>query len=318
MRITSPKTNVMTLGAVGTKVEDLEKKLKARGYLKGKVDNTFDARTAEAVTAYKKDHGWKGANPAGVAGGKISDKLHLKGTFRPGKPDKGGETPRSMKGGTYNCLRDRDPATVKKVVQGFLKQGKLDFLQVQEIQQYHKALGSIPGYHLVTFPGSKDHGESGVLVRDGLKESNRESIQSTKSYFTTNGSVAQPRAATAVKLAGWLNVASVHSPPAIDFVNGHAVGPERRVQSYIDLSEHMVAYAKAHKGQSILFGGDWNEGSRSTGYGSPSWIAEKAGMKKAGNGRIDWAMAKGAKITNVKVGPHGGSDHRLVTYTVKR
>ena len=326
MRIVSPqnrnsKSKVMTVGATGSKVQDLETKLKTRGYLKGKADGTFDAKTATAVSEFKKDHGWKGAHPAGVVGSKLTDRLHLKGTFKAGatsEPTKGSETPRSMKGGTYNCLRDRDPNQVKKVVSGFLKQGKLDFLQVQEIQQYHKALNSIPGYHLVTFPGSRDHGESGVLVRDGLKESNKESIQSTKSYFTQSGSVAQPRAATAVKLAGWLNVASVHSPPAIDFVNGHAVGPERRVESYIDLSKHMVAYAKTHKGESILFGGDWNEGSRSTGVGSPSWIAEQAGMKKSGNGRIDWAMAKGAKILNMKTGPHGGSDHRLVTYTVQR
>lgn len=304
----------MTLGAVGSRVEDLEKKLKARGYLKGKVDDTYDARTAAAVVAFKRDHGWKAENPAGIAGRKLADKLHLKGTFRAA----GTETPRTLKGGTYNCLRDRDPQQVKKVVEGFLKKGKLDFLQVQEIQQYHQALERIPGYHLVTFPGSKDHGESGVLVRDELKESNRESIQSTKGYFTVNGKVAQPRAAVAVKLAGWLNVASVHAPPAIDFKNGQAVGPERRVASYLDLSEHMVAYAKKKRGEAVLFGGDWNEGARSTGYGSPDWIAKQAGMKKAANGRIDWAMARGAKILNVKTGPSGGSDHRLVTYTVKR
>jgi hypothetical protein len=37
----------------------------------------------------------------------------------------------------------------------FAKGNKLDFVQVQEINGYHKALEQIPGYHLVTFPKSK-------------------------------------------------------------------------------------------------------------------------------------------------------------------
>jgi hypothetical protein len=230
--------------------------------------------------------------------------------------------PRQLKGATYNCLIGRPPAEVAKTVRRFAENRNLDFIQLQEISQYHGALRGIPGYHLVTFPGSKDHGESGVLVRDGIETKFPQSIEADSGWTAVTGKPAQPRAATSVRLGGWLRVASVHAPPAIDFENGHAVGPAARVKSYISLMKKLAGAAERNEknanGVAMLIGGDWNEGPNSTGVGSPHWLAKQAGMKTYPGGRIDWEMARGCKVSNVKVGPHGGSDHRLVTFTVTK
>ena len=320
MRVAATKTpKAMSVGAVGTRVQDLEQKLKASGALKGKVDDTFDQRTAAAVVAWKKDHGFKNHRP--TVGKRMSAALGLQGSFK--MNESGTETPKKLKGGTYNCLVGRNPAVVGKTVKHFLKSRDLDFLQVQEITQYHKALSNIPGYKLITFPGAKDHGESGLLVKDSIKTQSPQLVQADTGWKAPNGDTRQARGAVSAKLAGWLRVSSVHLPPAIDWKNGHAVGGAARVESYKQLMEKLAAQAKRqhakNPGMGILIGGDWNEGARSTGYGSPSWLANKAGLKKFTPGPgIDWAMGLGVKVTGMKKGPNGGSDHRLVTYTVTR
>jgi hypothetical protein len=123
-----------------------------------------------------------------------------------------------------------------------------------------------------------------------------------------------------VRLAGWLRVASIHAPPAVDFVNGHPVGGAARVKSYQSLMGELLGAARRQEKQgsdvALLYGGDWNEGTRTGGPGSPSWLAKKAGMKMHGNGRIDWEMSRGCRVTDMKVGPSAGSDHRLITFTV--
>ncbi len=113
------------------------------------------------------------------------------------------------------------------------------------------------------------------------------------------------------------------APPAVDFVNGQGVGGAARVKSYKSLMTEMAGAAarqeKNHPGMATLFGGDFNEGTRTHGVGSPAWLAKQAGMKMHGthNGRgIDWEMSRGCRVTHMKVGPSGGSDHNLVTFTV--
>lgn len=212
---------------------------------------------------------------------------------------------------------------------GFAKREKLDFIQVQEINGYHKALENIPGYHLVTFPKAKDHGESGILVKDELLQKSPTLIQGEGGGWTTvRGGHAPPRAAPAVQLAGWLKVVSVHQPPSVDWKGDKPTGPINRVNTYKSLSEKLLAFAKdqlkRNPDQALLIGGDWNEPASTDGTWSPGWIAQQAGMtthggvKTHGNGRIDWEMSKGCHVTNVKAGPTGGSDHNIVTFTVSR
>jgi hypothetical protein len=300
------------IGSSSPRVRELEKRLKAEGFLKGSADEKFDKKTGAAVVAYKEANGWDN-KPKPEVHGRMAASIGMTGDSFDGAKAQ----PKKLKGGTYNCLIGRDPDVVKKTVSGFVHNQKLDFLQVQEISQYHHALESIPGYHLITFPKSKDHGESGVLVRDGLEAKSPKSIEAATGWTAVTGHPAAPRAATSVKLGGWLNVTSVHLPPAIDFKNGHIVGPAARVKSYLSSMQKLLGFAKRQDG-AMLIGGDWNEGPNTTGVGSPNWLAKMAGMKKSAGGPIDWEMARGAKVSNVKVGPHGGSDHRLVTYTVSR
>ncbi|MGE6761425.1 endonuclease/exonuclease/phosphatase family protein [Corallococcus interemptor] len=246
-----------------------------------------------------------------------------------GGKDKG-KTPSKLKGATYNVERDRNPKDVQAWLGKFAKHNDLDFVQLQEINGYHKALEKIPGYHLVTFPGAKDHGETGILVKDSLLEKQAMSIQGEGGGWTTvRGGHAPPRAATAVKLAGWLQVVSAHQPPSVDWnAKGQPIGPKNRVSTYKSLSEKLLAFAKRkienHPDQGLLIGGDWNEPASTKGKWSPGWIAQQAGMKthggveSHGHGKIDYAMSYGARVSNVRAGPTGGSDHNIVMFTVSR
>lgn len=319
MRVTSQSQHhLLKIGSTGERVERLEERLKQLGHLKGPVDDTFDARTADAVQRYKRVQGWK---PRPVVGDRMADALELN---RPhahiGAHAPGTRTPTTMRGGTYNCEIGRDPEKVAKFVEHAARSQNLDFLQLQEISGYHRALEKIPGYHLVTFPGSKDHGETGVLVKDDLKAQLPRSLQSDEGWTNVRGGVAQPRAATKVTLGGWLDVVSLHAPPGIDWKNGHAVGPEQRIKSYGSLMEKLrdAARTAIAKGRAVLLGGDWNEGARTGGKWSPSWLASQAGLHKDATGRIDWEMSHGARVTDMRVRDSGGSDHRLVTFTVSK
>jgi endonuclease/exonuclease/phosphatase (EEP) superfamily protein YafD len=110
---------------------------------------------------------------------------------------------------------------------------------------------------------------------------------------------------------------SVHAPPGIDWVNGVPRGGEQRNKSYQSLTSKLLRHVR-RANEAVLIGGDWNEGARTSGPGSPSWLAAKGGLKKYRNGRIDWEMARGAKLTDMHVGSAGGSDHRIVVFTVTR
>lgn len=326
---------VLHPGSVGKQVKAVEERLKADGFFKGKADDHFDRHTARSVVDYKKAHGWKG-KPSGVVGERMLHSLGLdKSNGTTGTsgttgttPSSGGssKTPTQLNGATYNVERDRSPAAVHKFMTQFTKSHDLDFVQVQEINGYHQALNSVPGYTLVTFDKAKDHGESGILVKDSLLRSKGTYIQSQGGWTTVRGGHAPPRAATAVKLAGWLDVVSVHQPPSVDWKGDKMVGPQKRIDTYKSLSEKLLGYAKNQiandPSQGLLIGGDWNEAASTTGKYSPGWLAKQAGMKKYGglethgHGKIDWEMAYGALVSNMKVGPTGGSDHNIVTFTV--
>lgn len=330
------------VGSTGSRVQKTEERLKSLGYLKGAADDRFDAGTAKAVVNYKRDHGWEG-KPKGVVGERMARSLKHTGAATTASTGtapteqasstsgSGGKskTPSTLKGATYNVERDRNPQQVQKWLGDFAKKNKLDFVQVQEINGYHKALEKIPGYHLVTFPKSKDHGESGILVKDDLLTKQAKSIQGEGGGWTTvRGGHAPPRAAVAVQLAGWLKVVSAHQPPSVDWKNGKPVGPENRVSTYKSLSEKLLAFAKGEikkdPSQGLLIGGDWNEPASTQGKWSPQWIAQQAGMtthggvETHGHGRIDYEISKGCRVSNVKAGPTGGSDHNIVTFDVSR
>ena len=129
-------------------------------------------------------------------------------------------------------------------------------------------------------------------------------------------------AAVSVRLAGWLRVASVHAPPAVDFVNGKPVGGDARVKSYQSLMQQLAKAANRVEGNhpdlALLYGGDWNEPTGTHGPGSPHWLAQQAGMKMNSKRPIDWEMARGCKVTDMRVGKNFGSDHKLIMFTVSR
>lgn len=317
------RPHLLKLGSKGKEVRKIEKQLKETGYLKGPVDGFFDAKTQKAILAFKDDNGWDAPKP--VAGNRLKRTLAAVAEGTEPKPPDGDPRPsptkKPMKGASYNCLVGRDPKEVTRWLTKTVREKNLDFVQLQEINGYHQALRSIPGYKLITFPGARDRGESGILVRNGISVEGEKSIQSTEGWKSPDGEIRRPRAATSVLLGGWLRVVSVHAPPAIDFANGQIKGPEQRKKAYASLMEKVLGHAKQvgskHPDQALLIGGDWNEPASSSGKWSPNWLASQAGMTKHTAGGIDWEMARGCEVTKVRHGERGGSDHRMVLFNVK-
>ena len=68
-----PKSSVLKTGTKGTEVKELQNKLIQLGYLTGKADGVYGAKTAEAVKAFQKD---SKLTADGVAGEKTLNKLN--------------------------------------------------------------------------------------------------------------------------------------------------------------------------------------------------------------------------------------------------
>ena len=73
----TPTPTVLKTGTKGTKVKELQNKLIQLGYLTGKADGVYGAKTAEAVKAFQKANK---LTADGVAGTKTLSKLNLTGT----------------------------------------------------------------------------------------------------------------------------------------------------------------------------------------------------------------------------------------------
>lgn len=231
-------------------------------------------------------------------------------------------TSRVLRGGTWNMLRDRQPAAAVQSAYALMDSKELDFLCVQECNGYLEALRlHSEAYEVIAFTTDPGRGESAILVRRDLEHGPGYQVRATRSgWFTVGGRKTAPKYLTVVTVAG-LRVVSGHTAPSVTWRGGRITGPVRRVISMRQLARTVVRFARRHKGP-ILVACDWNATPDARGRYTPHWIGRKAGMRIAapikgtlGARTVDFALIRdcGATARREKL---RGSDHHAVLFKV--
>lgn len=207
-----------------------------------------------------------------------------------------------LRGGSWNLNNNRDDRVVVGEVKRLLRDGDLDFLCVEEAQEYVDNLARIPGYDLFTTRGKgPSERDAGILVRHGLR---------TRGYGLTRTRTRWPREKTSglhwprsfprVRIEG-VTVVSVHMPRAI-YAAAYAECWVRLLLLGMRLRRFVMA-------------GDWNKNPSRKGVYSPRLLASATGASVKGS-KIDHALYRGVMCFESSYGPSRGSDHEPHLFTI--
>jgi hypothetical protein len=239
----------------------------------------------------------------------------------------------TLRGGTWNMERDRDPEVAAREAFRIIDDHNLDFLCIQECSHYLKALrmesraGRDDGgtHDLIAFNFEPGRAESAILVRRTLTHGKGYQVRATRAgWITVRGGTTPPKYLTTVLLDGWLRVVCLHTAPSVRWRQGRIVGPIRRVVSMRQLTRAVVRLARRRPEHPLFIAGDWNATPDTRGRWSPHWVGRMIGgrviaPKLGTHGRrtIDFAVIRGcgAKATRAE---SYGSDHRAVVFKVTR
>lgn len=221
----------------------------------------------------------------------------------------------SYRGGTWNLKVHRKPALVVAEVEELLDERDLDFLCVQEANDYRRGLRTIPGYRYFTgrVPGSQMDG--GILVRKGLHTSRRRLHALSMLTWARWKYPGQhwPRTAFSEVIEG-IQVWSVHMPPGGPNGGGGEGAAFRSCLAYLE--RRLKAHGKNPRPRIVW--ADWNNPAGDNSPHSPRWMAARIGMDVHGSG-IDYVLTRGVKVTGLRELHFGHSDHRpkIATFTLK-
>lgn len=156
-------------------------------------------------------------------------------------------------GALWNVERDRHPALVVGHLVEFIRDFDPHFMLLQEIQQYHQALGRIPGYRLLAMPG-RGIDQNGILVKDGVKVSGfRVRKMAPWTWRTASGKEHASPYMPHACLNDWLRVASAHEMSRIDWRKGKMVGPRDRRRIRRVSARRMVRWVE------LVRAGTWDQ-----------------------------------------------------------
>lgn len=158
----------------------------------------------------------------------------------------------ALRGGIWNCERDRDPADVTRWLQAQMKEHGLDFVLLQEAKQYHDALEDLDGVQVIAYgrPAGAQH--SVIVVRHGVDVNSAESMQMSKAGWLLRGwggdNLHAPHFTTFATLNGWLTLGSVHEVVAVDWRRRgriwRAVGALDRIRARRQAARRYVALGR--------------------------------------------------------------------------
>lgn len=238
--------------------------------------------------------------------------------------------PKTLRGGTFNILRDQPDKKARGNVKKLLNDHSLHFLALQEAVDYIDVLDSIAGYELFyERKGGRSAQQNVVLVRDDIPGKNPRLVNlGGDGWKTATGHTHVGCDATAVTVADWLRVVSLHLPPSIDWPHGHPEGPSERVDDYIANMRALRDYARGRKGSNgLCLTGDYNcKPGRDEGAYSIGWLAKAADLKianvkgvKGHLAGIDNAVVdKDTSLTEAQQIGRYGSDHPAVIFKVRQ
>lgn len=238
-------------------------------------------------------------------------------------------TSNRLSGGTFNLKYGRDHAKVKHEIEGLLEKHDLDFLCLQEANDYYSVLNKIDGYDYIAGPDTTGR-ESTILVKSTLKQDKIKFKKYGDGWTTLRGGKHSPTGQTQVRIDGWLFVRSLHIPTPSGWKNGKiddSVTPPERKDDLIASMKGLKRYlGKSTKRNARLAAGDWNEPPTTSGQYSPTWLRKTTKSSyhlptsTAGHGHIDWMISKGIRVLSIIKDTHfkQGSDHKPVIFTVRK
>lgn len=213
--------------------------------------------------------------------------------------------PTSLHGGIFNCAAGRRPAIVGASVAAILDAHPLDFLLLSEANRAARELRQIDGYRLL---GPTRSG-SAVLVRLGVKVTLQRVIPGSPIPWTFRGKVKPRRRFATCLLGGWLRVVSVHMEPNPDAGNARVL----RGRAYAGTLARLKRWVDARPGYPIVMAGDWNKPST-----SPDVQALGSAWHVGAPRQACYPITRRAHVRDLCAVREGGSDHPLVTFTVRR
>lgn len=227
----------------------------------------------------------------------------------------------TLRGGTWNARVTRDPHTVAGEAARIMRRNRLNFLLLQEVEEYRAALMAIPDHQYVSKrikTKRNEWREVGLLVTDDTVVTNVRNTSVGNGWFGRIVNRWHPgRTFLRATLNGWLRVSPVHAPPGVDLKTHH---PKDQWDDYLALMRAVGVFLGA-RGLSRLAGGDWNKPASNPLEWSPRWVAERRDAMvyapNKGHG-IDYFLAKRCTITGMYVDTETpqGSDHDPVIMVV--
>jgi hypothetical protein len=229
---------------------------------------------------------------------------------------------KSLNGGTFNLRYGRQPFVVLHEVSKLFAKHRLHFLAVQEFSDYRDTFARSHDFNVIPDRGQC---ESGIIVRKGIWYDRVTVHTYGDGWITVRGGQFPAAVHNEARLNGWLYVRSVHLPTPITWEDGRAKGPAERVDDLAETARGLRRYFQHPCWMNArLAAGDWNEPPSTPGRYTPKWIANQTGatieapQSLEGHGRIDYAIAKGARIVDIRkdlVIPEL-SDHEPVIFKV--
>lgn len=238
---------------------------------------------------------------------------------------------KQLKGGTFNVLNGRDRKKVEREVVRLLEKHDLDFLCLQEANNYLREFNSIDGYDYIHDKSAWSGKEVTILVKSSLKQDRKRYIKYGDGWFrvTGGGKRGPVPGMMQVRVDGWLLVRSLHLPTPSHWDKDGLTDktPHERKDDIIDGMKKLRRwFSWPCTKNARVAAGDWNEPPTTRGKFSPQWLMQKTGAygvatkSRVGHGRIDWPMAKGARFSKVfkDLEIAEGSDHEPVIFTVTK
>lgn len=240
---------------------------------------------------------------------------------------------KTLRIGTWNLQRDRNPTVVAAELDRLLAATRLDVLMLQECNDYRRLLTQVHGYRPVAYYQIREQAESMILVRKGLEVTHPKAVQVTFDpdgkgpgiagwYTTKRGGHTPAKHLTIATVEGFTFV-SGHPAPSVQNTALRLTHP-RQWRSYKDWSARTATTLRG-LGDQVCIGADWNVDA-DVDHGKqrvfPRAMLASVGMTRrfpeagtaAGARTIDYFGVKGGIITELTVNRLGfGSDHRPVS-----
>jgi hypothetical protein len=210
---------------------------------------------------------------------------------------------KSLNGGTFNLRYGRKPYVVLREVTKLFTKHRLHFLAVQEFSDYRDTFARSYDFNVVPDPGQC---ESGIIVRRGIPFDKISTHVYGDGWITVRGGRFPAAVHNQARINGWLFVRSVHLPTPSEWEDGRLKAPAERADDLVDTMGGLQRFlGRPSFINARLVAGDWNEPPHTSGLYAPQWLARTtrseiaAPQSLAGHGRIDYAIAKGARVVGI-------------------